>query len=124
MKNILKNKVLVCDDDEGISEVIKIILNQAGYIVSSISNGKSIQKKVKEFSPNLILLDIWMPGIDGKQATKLLKRNKTTKNIPIIMISALNSTESNAHACGADDFLLKPFDMNILLSKVKKYTIT
>lgn len=118
----MSKQILVCDDDPSILEIIKIILEDSGFVVKILSSGKGIEKKVLEYQPDLILLDIWMPGIDGKEITKLLKRKKETKNIPIIVVSALNETEKLAKELGADDFLAKPFDMNDLLSKANKYT--
>lgn len=115
-------KVLICDDDEGIIEIIKIMLEEAGYRVLTLSSGKAILKKVADYKPNLILLDIWMPGIGGEEITKILKRDKTTKSIPIIVVSALNDTQRIARDCGADDFLPKPFEMNNLLEMAQKYT--
>lgn len=115
-------RILVCDDDEGIAEVMRIMLEGAGYTVNIVNNGKSIQKKVAVFKPDLILLDIWMPGIDGKEITKLLKKEKSSSKIPIIVVSALNDTKKIADDSGADGFLPKPFDMDTLLALAKKYT--
>jgi DNA-binding response OmpR family regulator len=117
----MTHKILVCDDDESIGEVLKIMLENDGFEVMGLQNGKGIQKKVEQFDPSLILLDIWMPGIDGKEVTKLLKGNPMTKKIPIILISALNDTKKIALECGADDFLTKPFDMQHLLSTVRSH---
>lgn len=115
-------KILVCDDDEGISEVIKVILEGSGYQVNILNNGKAILKKVASFKPDMILLDIWMPGIDGREITKVLKRDPKSTHIPVVVVSALNDTKKIAKDCGADDFLPKPFDMNNLLHLVQKYT--
>lgn len=114
-------KILVCDDDQSILEVVEIVLTSNNYQVSTLTNGKAIQKKVIDLQPDVILLDLWMPGIDGKEITKLLKSNDQTKNIPIIILSALNDTEKIAHSIGADNFLAKPFDINDLLKMVEKY---
>jgi DNA-binding response OmpR family regulator len=118
----MQKKILLCDDDEGIVEVIKIILEENGYEVKPFMNGKGIEKKVFEYQPDLIFLDIWMPGIDGKEMTKLLKSDPKTKNIPIILISALNEIDKIQGLVGADDFLAKPFEMDDLLSKVRHHT--
>jgi len=117
-----KIKVLLCDDDEGIIEVIKIILEENGYEVKPLLNGKGIEKKVLKYIPDLIFLDIWMPGIDGKEVTKLLKNDPATMHIPIIIISALNEVDKIQDSIGADDFLAKPFEMQDLLNKVKHHT--
>lgn len=117
-----QKKILVCDDDEGIVEVMRIILEDNGYQVKTLSNGKAIHKKTLEYCPDIIFLDIWMPGIDGREVTKLLKNDQQTAELPIVVISALNDTKKIAHEVGADDFLEKPFDMTDLLDMVEKYT--
>lgn len=117
----MAKKILVCDDDPGVTDVIRLILEEEGYEVKTLDSGKAIQKRVQEYSPDVILLDIWMPGIDGEQVTKLLKKNPDTKHIPIIVISALNLTEKIAKRAGADDFIAKPFQMDDLLAKVGQH---
>lgn len=117
---MIGSKILVCDDDPGIVEVIKIILEENKYNVQTIQTGKGIQKQIGHFKPDLIFLDLWMPGIDGKEITKVLKRDPRTKKIPIIIISALNDTESISSDIGADDFISKPFAIPDLLEVVEK----
>src|SRR5579884_1070730 len=90
MASSAKRKVLICDDDQGILEVTKIILESNGYDVDTLDNGKAIVKHVKNSKPHLILLDLWMPGIEGKEITKLLKSDQQTKQIPLIIVSAVN----------------------------------
>lgn len=116
MRNL---KILVCDDDPGIIEVIKIILEENNFEVQTTSNGKGIQKLIHKFSPDLIFLDLWMPGIDGREITKILKRDPQTKHIPIIIISALNDTENISEDIGADGFISKPFTIENLLDVIK-----
>jgi CheY-like chemotaxis protein len=116
-------KILVCDDDAGVLEVLKIMLESKGYEVKTINEGKGIVKLVSDYLPSLIFLDVWMPGIDGREVTKLLKRDPVTKRIPIIVVSALNDTKEVADKAGADDYLSKPFDMQDLFSIVDKYMV-
>ena len=119
------SKILLCDDDKGVSEVIQIMLENNGFEVKLLESGKAIQKRVKEYSPNLILIDIWMPGIGGKEAIKLLKKDKATKNIPIIIISALDETEvaGIVKTLGVEGYLLKPFNMEDLLAVASKFAV-
>lgn len=117
-----KRKVLICDDDQGILEVTKIILENNGYEVETLDNGRAIVKHVKTSMPNLILLDLWMPGIEGKEITKLLKADQETKKIPLIIVSAVNDLDKVASEIEADDFLPKPFDMDELLALAKKHS--
>lgn len=115
-------KVLVCDDDEGISEVIKIILEDGGYKVKILNNGRAIQKRIEEFCPNLLLLDLWLPGINGQEIVKVLKKDDKCKDLPVIIISALTDLEKISKKSGATDYLEKPFNINRLKEIVGKYT--
>lgn len=115
------SKVLVIDDDESILDAITLVLEDAGYDVQGTFKGKDAFRKVAEFHPDVILLDLLMSGHDGRHICKKLKRNPVTKSIPIIMISAHPTAERGAVECGADDFLAKPFDTDILLGKIKKH---
>lgn len=114
-------KILVCDDDEGILDIVKIILENKDYQVETISTGKAIERRIIAYQPDLILLDLWIPGMDGKEITKILKRDEKLSKIPIIIISALNETKKISREIGADDYLAKPFDINDLISIVEKY---
>ncbi|MBI3341929.1 response regulator transcription factor [Candidatus Curtissbacteria bacterium] len=112
-------KVLVCEDDSGISGVIEIILTENGYEVVIVDNGRGIEKKVLGFKPDVILLDIRMPGIGGEEIIFLLKKKEETAKIPVIVVSALDNVASKAAKMGADGFLLKPFKIDVLLAKLK-----
>ena len=116
----IKRKILVADDDPAILEVISLILEDAGYEVKTTVDGQTVQL-AQEYVPDLILLDLWMSGMDGRNICKNLKDDKSTKHIPIIMISANKDTEKIAKEAGANDFLAKPFDMKDLLYKVAVY---
>jgi CheY-like chemotaxis protein len=115
----MKKKVLIADDDPAILDALQLMLEDEGYDVRTSENGESI-KQLKDF-PDVLLLDIWMSGIDGRDICKALKSSEETKHIPVIMISANRDTEQIAREAGADDFLTKPFEMDQLLEKVKKY---
>jgi DNA-binding response OmpR family regulator len=115
-----KKKILVADDDFAICEGISMILEDSGYSVTTTTDGRTIME-AKEHLPNVILLDIWMSGVDGRDICKQLKKQEETKHIPIIMISANKDVEQLAKEAGADDFIDKPFQMGELLAKVAKY---
>lgn len=118
----MKKRVLVIDDDQGISEVIKIVLEDNGFSADIIFDARNIVKKVTAIKPDLILLDIWMAGVDGRDVIKLLRDDGDTSAIPIVVISALTNTEKIATDAGADNFLSKPFDIDDLLSMAHRYT--
>lgn len=115
-----KKKILVADDDPSILEAIQLILEDSGYEVVTTVNGETIYQMEKEY-PDLLLLDIWMSGQDGSDICRFLKSRETTKDIPVIMISANKDTQAIAKEAGADDFITKPFEMDDLLEKVAQY---
>ncbi|MGH7203186.1 MAG: response regulator [Candidatus Levyibacteriota bacterium] len=112
-----KKKIMVADDDPAILDAIKLMLETVGYEVDTTVNGETVRKMVDNL-PDLLLLDIWMSGQDGRNICRHLKSKKKTQHIPIIMISANKDTEKIAKEAGADDFLAKPFEMDDLLNKI------
>ncbi len=112
-------KILVIDDDIAILEVIKIILEEKNYDVITVNNGALISSHIQRELPDLILLDIWMSGYDGRDVAIFLKSQKRTQHIPIIIISANNETELIAKDCRADGFLAKPFDIHDLIQIIE-----
>ena len=115
-------KVFVCDDNDGILDVSTIVLEGAGYDVVTAKNGEELRENIKCILPDLILMDLWMPGDGGDVLTQEIKENDYTKHIPVIVFSACRNIESAAEKAGADGYLKKPFDIQALKSVVKKYT--
>jgi CheY-like chemotaxis protein len=115
----MAKKILVADDDPSILEAIELMLELENYEVETTVDGEVIYKMEKDY-PDLLLLDIWMSGQDGREICKYLKKDPHTKNIPIILISASKDIKKSAEESGADDFLAKPFEMDELLGKVDK----
>jgi CheY-like chemotaxis protein len=109
--------ILIADDDKAIVDSMKAILEHTGYEVLSVADGTSVLQAIKA-QPDLILLDIQMPGHDGLMVCKQIKRQASTKDIPIILISASLDVQAKALECGADDHLAKPFEMDDLQQKV------
>ena len=111
---------MVADDDPDIVDFISIMLEMEGYQVSSTLNGASLLN-MKEDLPDLLLLDIWMSGTDGRDICKKLKQKEATSKIPILLLSASGDIERSAMQAGADVFIEKPFDIGQLLSKINYY---
>jgi DNA-binding response OmpR family regulator len=111
-------KIMIADDDPGIVDAIELMLTYEGYEVKTTSNGATFSE-VKKNNPDLVLLDIWMSGEDGREICRKIKATKQTKAIPVIIISASKDIERSAIDSGADGFLEKPFEMNELLDKIK-----
>lgn len=118
----MKKKILVAEDDKAIIDVVKIILENEGYEVLTANQGEHVYKVVDEHAPDMIILDIWLFGEDGGQIAKTLKGKPHLQHIPLVMMSANNETEKITKEAGADDFLLKPFNIDDLLYIVRKYT--
>lgn len=116
----MSKKVLIAEDDEGILDAIKVMLEMEGYDVKTTVDGKTLHD-IKEELPDLFLLDIWMPGMDGRDICKYLKGQEQTKHIPIILMSASKNIETTVWEVGANDFLAKPFELDELVSMVEKY---
>ena len=116
-----KKKILIADDDAGILDATKLLLEAFDYDVIVDPNGKLLQSNIKEL-PDLILLDIWMSGINGKDICLKLKKQRKTTSIPVIMVSANKDTSDIAKQAGADDYIAKPFDSSTLITKIEKYT--
>lgn len=114
---------MIADDDPGIVDAIEMLLEFEGYQVTSTVNGATVLEMKEDSLPDLLLLDIWMSGEDGRDICKKFKQVDLTKNIPVIMISASRDIKESAMAAGADDFLAKPFEMNELLAKIKSLTV-
>ena len=111
-------KITVADDDPGILDAVGMMLEMEGYEVSATLNGNTILNFENPL-PDIYVLDIWMSGSDGRELCKRLKSEELTKNIPVILISASNDLKRSAESAGADDFLAKPFEIDVLLSKIE-----
>lgn len=117
----MNDHILVIDDDKGILEVVKIILEDKGYHVEVLENSSDILQYLKNNIPNLILLDIWMSGMDGQKIMEFLKKGDVTKNIPVILMSANQDTEKIAKKTGANAYITKPFDIDSLTQMVDSF---
>lgn len=114
-------KILVVDDEPSILEIITFMLENEGYIVTNAATGMTALEKVLTFKPNLILLDVMLPKMDGIEVAKRLRSNFRTRHIPIIMVSAKRDIEDKiiGMEIGADDYVTKPFSREELLARVK-----
>ena len=113
-------KILVVDDDPDIVEILRYNLSLAGYDVKSAVNGKEAIKKAKLFIPEIILLDIMMPEMDGIEACSQIKEISSLSNTIVIFLSARNEdfTQIAAFDAGGDDYISKPVKPKILLKKI------
>lgn len=117
-----KKTILVVDDNAGIVASLTMVLEYGGYEVMPALSAEEVKKMRAPF-PDLILLDIWMTGINGLDVCAHLKALEDTKHIPIIMISAYPNSGVQAFEAGANDFLEKPYSMDAMLSIVGKHLV-
>lgn len=113
-----KQKILIVDDDTNIAELISLYLTKECYETKMVHDGESALKELQLFQPNLILLDLMLPGIDGYQVCREVR---TRSQVPIIMLSAKGEVFDKVLGLelGADDFIVKPFDTKELVARVK-----
>ncbi len=113
-------KILVVDDSPTERHVLHEFLSRHGYLVITAENGEQGVAKAKHELPDLILMDVVMPGINGYQATRTLTREETTRHIPVIMCTSKNQETDRIWGMrqGAQDYLVKPVDHNALLAKI------
>lgn len=108
----MARKILIADDEEDVKIVIRLFLESKGYEVETAYDGLDAIDKVKTWKPELILLDVMMPLIDGFEVCRRLKDDPATAAIPIVMVSAASQTESKKRglSAGAADYIVKPFE--------------
>jgi DNA-binding response OmpR family regulator len=118
---VMRKKILVVDDDADLIQLISFNLKQAGYSIGTASNGVDAIKKAHSLNPDLIVLDVMMPELDGFAVCELLRRDAQTASIPIMMLTAISSELGRMAALGsgATDFITKPFSPRLLLGRIE-----
>ena len=112
-------KILIVDDSKDILEGMKMFLEIKNYEVKTVSNAKSIQEEIASFNPDLLILDIFLSGFDGRELCKTLKTDKATKHLKIILFSAASNALEDYEYYGADECLEKPFGLNDISEKIE-----
>lgn len=115
-----KGKILVVDDEIYIVHILDFSLGMEGYEVVTALDGEQALAKVKSEKPDLVVLDIMMPKLDGYETCKILKTNPETKGIPVILLSAKgrNVDQKMGYQVGADDYITKPFSPRKLVERI------
>ena len=109
--------IIIADDDPAIRDIFELIFKRAGYEITTYSSGEALIHNEFEL-PSLFILDMQLSGVDGLEVCKFLKSQESTRNIPVIMLSASPYIAMMSEQAGADDFIAKPFDMSHILAKV------
>lgn len=114
-------RILVIDDDPAISELVAVNLEMAGYDVCQAEDGIKGQALALQIQPDLIMLDLMLPRVDGFTVCQRLRRDERTAEIPVLMLTALSQTQDKVQGfnAGADDYLTKPFEVEEMLARIR-----
>jgi len=119
---VSRKKILIVDDEESLLKLASLLLASRGYKVEGVLDGKTALDSMAIDKPDLVLLDIMMPGMNGFEVCELIKNDEATQHIPVIMLTAKKSSEdmSRAEQLGADQYITKPFRSAYLLDTIQK----
>ncbi len=119
----MSKRILVVEDQEDNRRIVRDLLTKAGYEMLEAVNGEEGVAMAQTHRPDLILMDIQLPGLDGYEATRRIKADPALRQIPIIAVTsyALSGDDAKAAAAGCDAYVAKPFSPRLLLAKVREY---
>ncbi len=115
----MAEKIMVVDDEKEIRDLLSIYLAEDGYDVIAAASGAEAIDLAQSERPQVILMDVKMPGIDGVETCKRLKGKERTRSIPVIMVTAYQDRDVEAYLEGADDFVNKPFDRTEITFRIR-----
>ncbi|MBU4199415.1 MAG: response regulator transcription factor [Verrucomicrobia bacterium] len=115
-----KEHIVIVEDEEDILELLRYHLTREGYSVTTVTNGEQALKTISQQMPALVLMDLMLPGLNGLELCRILKKDPQTTTIPIIMVTAKNEESDVVIGLelGADDYIMKPFSMKVLVARV------
>jgi two-component system, cell cycle response regulator DivK len=119
----MSKRILVVEDQEDNRQILRDLLDSAGYEMTEAWDGEAGVSAAKEQRPDLILMDIQLPHMDGYEATRRIKADPELKSIPVIAVTsyALSGDDDKAHAAGCDGYVTKPYSPRELLAKIRQY---
>jgi twitching motility two-component system response regulator PilG len=120
---VSKRKILIVEDEESLLKLESILLTSRGYEVKGVADGKAALEAIDSVKPDLVLLDIMLPEIDGFEVCRQIKSNEATKHIPVIMLTAKKSREDMARGeqVGADWYITKPFKSAMVIETIQRF---
>ena len=119
----MTSQILVIEDNPESAHVVTWILEDEGYIVTSASSGEKGLALLDEKTFDLVIMDISLPGISGREATRRIRQNAQTAELPILALTAMESEHDSIWASGINDLLTKPFSDDILLAAIHKFIV-
>jgi len=120
---VSKKKILVVEDEESLLKLESILLTSKGYEVQGVTNGQAALDAIAEEKPDLVLLDIMLPEMDGFEVCRRIKENPQTKDLPVVMLTAKKSREDMARGqqVGADWYITKPFKSVNVIETIQRF---
>ena len=117
----MSKPILIVEDNDDLSLLFKLVLESAGYKVSTVDNGYDALKYIANTKPRLVLMDVMMPEIDGLQVARNIKQQKNNQSLPILLVSAVDRLKNeHLQESQADGILYKPFDLDELIDRVDR----
>lgn len=113
-------KILVVDDDSGIGEMLQTLLEFYGFEVTVTEKPHETEELIAEKDIDLVMLDMLISGVNGTEVCARLRKNEETRDVPVLMMSALHDAGSKCREAGANDFIAKPFEMDDLIAKINQ----
>jgi two-component system alkaline phosphatase synthesis response regulator PhoP len=117
----MKKKILIAEDDVDLADMLDYNLRQEGFITRAVGNGLEVMAAARAFRPDLVILDLMLPGVDGFEVCKRLKSDQRTLDIPILILTVKSSEVDVVLGLelGADDYVTKPFSVRVLLARIR-----
>jgi twitching motility two-component system response regulator PilG len=120
---VIKKKILIVEDEESLLKLESILLTSKGYEVHGVGDGHAALAAIAKVKPDLVLLDVMLPEIDGFEVCRRIKSNDETKHIPVVMLTAKKSREdmSRGEQVGADWYITKPFKSAMVIDTIQRF---
>jgi twitching motility two-component system response regulator PilG len=124
-RSVAKNKILVVEDEESLLKLESILLTSKGYDVRGVPNGQAALDAIAKEKPDLVLLDIMLPEIDGFEVCRRIKNDVATRDIPVVMLTAKKTRDDMARGekVGADWYITKPFKSAMVLETIQRFLV-
>lgn len=118
-----KNKILIVDDNEDVVTTYRVVLERMGFEVDTARDGNECIERIESARPDMVLLDVLLPGLSGSEVCRLIKETAQTRTIPVVAITASLAADTRVRMAevGADEFLLKPIDVSDLNRVIKRF---
>lgn len=118
----MQKRILIVEDEESLLKLESILLTTKGFVVQGVANGIAAMESISDHPPDLVLLDVMLPGLDGFEVCRQIKGNPETRHIPVILLTAKKSPEDLARGkeVGADQYITKPFKSSMVVAAIEE----